>query len=40
MLLMDFVHISIGVSLSAIVVILGGGILVSVIHQKTTVENE
>lgn len=40
MLLMEFVHISIGASLSAIVVILGVGILASVIHQKNEVENE
>jgi len=40
MLLMEFVHISIGASLSAIVVILGVGILASVIHQKNGVENE
>jgi predicted tellurium resistance membrane protein TerC len=40
MLLMEFVHISIGASLSAVVVILGVGILASVIHQKNGVENE
>lgn len=34
MLLVDFIHISIGVSLGAIVVILGVGILASVIHSK------
>lgn len=34
MLLVDFIHISIGLSLGAIVVILGVGILASVIHTK------
>lgn len=34
MLLVDFIHISIGVSLGAIVVILGVGIIASVIHSK------
>lgn len=38
MLLMDFVHISIGISLAAIVLILGVGVVVSVIFQQKTDE--